>query len=81
LANSALSCTLVVPSTDDGGATVACREPGWVTIGHPLFMRSLEKGVILRARVRAVFMPRAIDFSQAEHWYRDLLHSELPLTT
>lgn len=54
---------------------------GVVTLSHRLFGRSLEKGVILRSRVRGVLLDRARDAHAAMAWYRDLLCSELPLTT
>jgi len=48
---------------------------------HRLFERSLEKGVILKARVRGVLLDRARDGVSAIEWYRNLLQSEPPLTT
>lgn len=52
-----------------------------ITVEHRLFAMRLEKGVILRARVRGLFMPRAGDELAAAAAYRDLLRAELPLTT
>jgi hypothetical protein len=48
---------------------------------HPLFAGDLEKGVILRGRVRGVFVPRAEDERLALQTYRTLLDARLPLTT
>jgi hypothetical protein len=59
--------------TPDGG----CRP----TLEHRLFPGTLEKGVILRSRIRGLFVPRAEDCAQAAADYRQFLHSPLPLTT
>jgi hypothetical protein len=46
---------------------------------HRLFDRSLEKGVILRARVRGVFLPRENDVALAAACYAAFAASEPPL--
>jgi hypothetical protein len=46
-----------------------------------LFAEDLEKGVIRRARLRGVFLPRENDEGVAEQLWNDFLQSELPLTT
>ena len=48
---------------------------------HRLFSQHLEKGVILRARVCGVFVPRADDIRTAASFYEQLNREELPLTT
>jgi len=53
---------MVFPS-DFGRDELSSRReaPAWREIRHRLFPKSLEKGVILRARVRGVFVPRGDD--------------------
>lgn len=48
---------------------------------HWLFAADLEKGVILRARVRGAFVPRAHDVSCATREYGRFVDAPLPLTT
>jgi hypothetical protein len=45
-----------------------------------LFQRPLEKGVILRSRLRGCFMPRADDLGTARVYHHDFVASEIPLT-
>jgi len=71
----------MLPPADAAESTVVRHGDGRVRIEHRLFPASLEKGVILRARVRGLLMPRRQDASQAIALYRDLLKSPLPLTT
>jgi hypothetical protein len=52
-----------------------------VGLAHELFKSSLEKGVILRARLRGALVPRAGDEAVAAALYADLLAAEPPLTT
>ena len=56
---------------------------GWpqVQLRHELFARRLEKGVILRARVLGVLLPRAGDLAAALEHYQAFAASEPPLTT
>lgn len=59
-------------------------EPGpgrLVRTSHRLFPDPLEKGVLLRARVRGVFLPRDADLAVAADSYRALASSEPPLGT
>ena len=51
------------------------------SLKHPLFAESLEKGVILRARVLGAFLKSENDESQAVAVYREFAASEPPLTT
>ncbi len=46
---------------------------------HRLFPQSLEKGVLLRARVRGAFLPRADDCSRAAACYAAFAVAEPPL--
>lgn len=53
-----------------------------VRLRHLLFFpEDLEKGVILRARLRAILMPSAGDSEAAAGYYRRFLASPPPLTT
>jgi hypothetical protein len=53
---------------------------GMFSLSHRLFERSLEKGVILKARVRGVLLDRGRDAVCTLEWYRHLLQSDPPLT-
>jgi hypothetical protein len=52
-----------------------------VRLAHRLFAERLEKGVILRSRIRGLFVPRSHDTELAQSEYRRFAASELPLTT
>ena len=52
-----------------------------VGLSHELFVSALEKGVILRARLRGALVPREGDEAAAVGLYADLLAADLPLTT
>jgi hypothetical protein len=61
---------------------VSAGESGRTTqLRHELFSERLEKGVILRARVRGVVLERADDVRHAAAMFNEFLHAELPLTT
>ena len=51
-----------------------------IQFDHRLFDGRLEKGVILRSRVRGVFLARGADSSLATRCYRQFAESEPPLT-
>lgn len=51
---------------------------GW-RLSHRLFVEQLERGVILRGRVRGVFVRRQDDVERAAELYRDFAASEPPL--
>lgn len=55
--------------------------PTSLQMSHALFRDSLEKGVILRARLRGLLLPRAGDEAAAAESYRAFVESALPLTT
>jgi hypothetical protein len=68
----------------DSHSTVCQRQPGAQAryeLRHELFTQHLEKGVILRARVLGVLLPRANDLDVAAQCFADFLAAELPLTT
>ncbi len=48
---------------------------------HHLFVERLEKGVLLRARVRGLFLARAGDGATAAAWFRAFSTTEPPLGT
>lgn len=54
---------------------------GTTLIHHTLFGRRLEKGVIMRGRVRGALVPRNSDVAAAEALADDLLQAAPPLTT
>ncbi len=51
------------------------------TLSHRLFVGTLEKGVILRSRIRGAWVPRSGDIEHAARLYAAFVQSELPLTT
>jgi hypothetical protein len=53
---------------------------GKFALAHRLFHRRLEKGVILRSRLRGVFVPHDRDMELAAAEYRRFAASEPPLT-
>jgi hypothetical protein len=57
------------------------RDVAGLRLIHHLFADELEKGVILRARLRGALLPRADDQRLALDAYRGLLDARLPLTT
>lgn len=59
------------------------REPNTshIEIAHRLFEHNLEKGVILRARVRGLFAPRSDDRGFASAAWRQFIDQPPPLTT
>lgn len=67
--------------SDDCTTTAAGAAEGVETIRHSLFGLFLEKGVIVRARIRAAFVPREGDEQWARAVYDDFLNAPLPLTT
>lgn len=72
-------CEAAHPS--DGSTSSAMTGLGGVRLAHRLFDRPLEKGVILRSRVRAAFAPRTNDEAAARAIAADFAASEPPLTT
>lgn len=54
---------------------------GHVAIHYELFPPFLEKGVILRARLRVATLPTASDEEEALRLYQEFLQMEIPLTT
>ncbi len=71
---------MVHPADFGGTEAVPPADPaGVVVLHHRLFARCLEKGVLLRTRVRGVFLPRSDDFRQAAESSRVFFGMEPPL--
>jgi hypothetical protein len=83
--NESLSYAEMVHPVDFQGATIslAARAPRdlQVRLSHELFVSPLEKGVILRARVLALFLARDDDMRVAAEHYAIFSAAEPPLTT
>jgi len=60
---------------------VVTADAGTIEVSHHLFSQPLEKGVILRARARGVFVPIADDSRAMAAAYDRFLAAPLPLTT
>jgi len=69
----------MVHPSDDRGATFA-RADEQVATCYPVLTERLEKGVIRRSRVRALFLPRDNDDAVAAALYRQFAASPAPLT-
>ncbi|MGE0609050.1 MAG: hypothetical protein AB7O62_18290 [Pirellulales bacterium] len=52
-----------------------------ITLSHSLFQNRLEKGVILRARLRGLLVPREHDMAAAQEAFSQFVSADLPLTT
>jgi len=72
-----------IPHPRDCARTAFAPAAGEVqaTLRHTLFGRKLEKGVIMRGRVRGALVPRDSDVAAAEALVDDLLEAAPPLTT
>ncbi len=57
------------------------RDPGCVQLRHQLFPETLEKGVLVRARLRGVWVARAGDLETAAACYAAFAAGEPPLGT
>jgi hypothetical protein len=73
---------MVHPADFRSGRLVAGPEnEGTMHVSDQLFSQALEKGVILRARVRGVFLPRSGDQRIAAACYAAFAEAEPPLST
>jgi hypothetical protein len=79
--NATWSYVRLVHLVDRGRTTVDAAASTKLPLHLPLFGRYLEKGVIMRARIRGAIVPRTNDESAAAEIFQDFLHSPLPLTT
>jgi hypothetical protein len=77
----AWSFAQAVHPSDIEGVDTALDAAGKARISHRLFAPGLEKGVIRRARVRGIFVPRERDEELAKASFAEFVAQELPLTT
>jgi len=66
---------------DSHGDRLAISEAGRLELTHRVLVESLEKGVILRTRVRGRYLPSERDEELAAEAYREFVHSPPPLAT
>jgi hypothetical protein len=71
----------LVHPADFHGIKLTTLADGGQRLTTPLFGGALEKGVILRARVRGVFLPRKNDQARAAQALADFCRQPPPLTT
>jgi hypothetical protein len=69
------------PTDEFHAAPAAGMSPGNSAATHTLFGDFLEKGVIVRARIRGVFLPAEIGAPDLDALYDDFVNEPLPLTT
>jgi hypothetical protein len=71
----------MVHPVDFTGSSLQRLPDGQIELSHRLFRGRLEKGVILRSRLRGLFVPREQDAALARRCYASFAASEPPLTT
>ncbi len=71
----------IIHPVDHAHPCSTSQSPAGMQLRATLFGRYLEKGVIMRARVRGAVVARARDEAAATALYNDFLHAPLPLTT
>jgi hypothetical protein len=83
LAGGQLNYIEMIHPADFHRATLASRgaDPQGVRLAHTLFPQRLEKGVILRSRLRGFFAPADVAYSAIARAYKEFAASEPPLTT
>jgi hypothetical protein len=79
LPGTKLSYLQLIHPADNQGTEID-QPPGQLTIRHPLFLRSLEKGVILRARLRGLILDQTNQESTAQTCAALIRDSPTPLT-
>ncbi len=77
---SGVSYVEMIDPSDFGRDELAPSAAGRLKLSHRLFVSPLEKGVILRARLRGVYLPCEGDERNAAEAYRAFLDSPPPLT-
>jgi hypothetical protein len=79
------SSLAAIPPADPGpapcSAPQSARMAGQMLLAHQLFVRPLEKGVILRSRVLGLFVPREAPQGNVAEYYRVFAAEAPPLTT
>lgn len=81
LPEARVSYVEMVPASDFQTLHLLPQSDGRILLRYGLFGRFLEKGVILRARRRGVFVPRTNDTEAAARCQEAFAQSEPPLTT
>jgi hypothetical protein len=81
LGDCELSYLEMVHPLDFTGSVLRRLPDGQFELSHQLFRGRLEKGVILRSRLRGLMVPREHDLVLAGTCYTDFAASEPPLTT
>lgn len=76
-----LSYLEMFPPADPVSTAISAGSDGLVQTTHRLFAWHLEKGVILRSRIRGVFLHRRDDEQTALDCFDRFIHSRLPLST
>jgi hypothetical protein len=71
----------IMPAGDFRELAIRYISDGSCQTSWELFADFLEKGVIRRARMRSVFVPRQNDLEIAETLCREINQQRLPLTT
>lgn len=79
--DAAWSYVQIVHPVDYAHPCSTSQTPAGLQLRTTLFGRYLEKGVIMRARVRGAIVARGRDEAAATALYNDFLHAPLPLTT
>ena len=67
--------------SDSHGERLTLSDAGRLELRRRVFVDSLEKGVILRTRIRGVYLPSPRDEELAAAAYREFIHSPPPLDT
>jgi hypothetical protein len=80
LAGSQSSYVEMVHPADFNESMLRRSPSGETELSHRLFAGRLEKGVILRSRIRAIFVPRDSDAALARACYADFAAAEPVLT-
>jgi hypothetical protein len=82
LADSPLAYTELVHPADFHRSTLerSATDSNALRLSHQLFAQRLEKGVILRSRIRGLFMPAETEPAALVRTYQDFATSDPPLT-
>ena len=81
LVGGPVSYAEIMPASDFRELTIQYISDGACQTSWELFADFLEKGVIRRARIQSVFMPRNNDQAIALAICKEIDHQRLPLTT
>ena len=78
--DAGLSYVEMAQSGETHRSELSLSAAGRLELKHQLFVEPLEKGVILRTRIRGAYLPTAGDEPRAAQAYREFLQSPPPLT-